>query len=159
MDGRGWEGLFGWYGNFFYRLNGELSGGERQLVLLARALFQDAPVLLLDEPTSHLDFKNQYMIMDSVLRFTRTKRLTTIITLHDPNLASRYCSHMVMLKEGHLVQDGATESVFTPDVLNDVYGIDVTVEKTSTGAHIVLPSRPDRPPILSASPGEEHERS
>jgi iron complex transport system ATP-binding protein len=118
---------------------GELSGGERQLVLLSRALYQDTPILLLDEPTAHLDFKNQYMIMDSVLEITRKKGLSTLISLHDPNLAARYADHLVMLKGGSLLHDGTCDAVFNSHILSQVYGIDVTVERTEKGATIVLP--------------------
>ena len=76
-----------------------LSGGERQIVLMARAIFQAPSILLLDEPTAHLDFKNQYLIMDLVQDLTRRHHLTTLVTLHDPNLAGQYCSQLlVMLK-------------------------------------------------------------
>jgi iron complex transport system ATP-binding protein len=120
---------------------GELSGGERQLVLLARALFQDTPVLLLDEPTSHLDFRNQYMIMDTVTAVTKKKNLATIVSLHDPNLAARYCTRLVMLKAGSLFHAGPTMTVFDPCVLREVYGMEVRVEQTEGGASIVLPAR------------------
>lgn len=120
---------------------GELSGGERQLVLLARALFQDTPVLLLDEPTSHLDFRNQFMIMDTVTAATKRKNLATIVSLHDPNLAARYCSHLVMLKAGSLFRAGPTGEVFDPHVLEQVYGMEVTVEQTVGGVGVVLPAR------------------
>jgi iron complex transport system ATP-binding protein len=119
----------------------ELSGGERQLVLIARALFQDPHILLLDEPTSHLDFKNQFMIMDVVREVTKTKRLATLISLHDPNLAARYCSQMVMLKEGRIYQEGARETVFRRETLEAVYGMKVIVENTSKGASVVIPEK------------------
>ena len=119
----------------------ELSGGERQLVLIARALFQDPHILLLDEPTSHLDFKNQFMIMDVVREVTKTKRLATVISLHDPNLAARYCSQMVMLKEGRIYKEGARETVFERETLEAVYGMKVIVENTSKGASVVIPER------------------
>jgi iron complex transport system ATP-binding protein len=119
----------------------ELSGGERQLVLIARALFQDPQILLLDEPTSHLDFKNQFMIMDVVRGMTKAKRLATVISLHDPNLAVRYCSQMVMLKEGRIYQEGLRETVFDRDTLEAVYGTKVIVENTSRGDCVVIPER------------------
>ncbi len=123
----------------------ELSGGERQLVLLSRALFQDTPILLLDEPTSHLDFRNQFMIMDAVESVTKRKRLSTIVTLHDPNLAARYCTHLVLLRKGVLFREGSREAVFDAGTLKEVYGIDVVVERTGAGAEIVLPQASSLP--------------
>jgi len=119
----------------------ELSGGERQLIILARALFQDTLILLMDEPTSHLDFKNQFMIMDMVREVTKEKKLATVVSLHDPNLAARYCSQMVMLKEGRIYQEGPKEAVFGPKTLEAVYGIKVIVENTSQGTSVVTPER------------------
>ncbi len=120
----------------------ELSGGERQLVLLARALHQDTPILLLDEPTAHLDFKNQFMIMDVVRDMTRAKGLATVVSLHDPNLAARYCTHLVVLKEGRLFREGPKETVFERQTLEAVYGMKVVVEETAEGSHVVLPMPP-----------------
>lgn len=119
----------------------ELSGGERQLIVLARALFQDTLILLMDEPTSHLDFKNQFMIMDMVREVTKAKRLATVVSLHDPNLAARYCSQMVMLKGGRIYQEGPSETVFKRETLAAVYGMRVVVENTSKGISVVTPER------------------
>lgn len=126
-------------GSLWQRRFNELSGGERQLVLLARAMFQDTTILLLDEPTSHLDFKNQFMIMDRVYDITRAKNLTAVISLHDPNLAARYCTHMVMLKEGQIHFEGSRGEAIKPDVLGSMYGMNVMIESTGQGDAIVLP--------------------
>jgi iron complex transport system ATP-binding protein len=128
-------------GDLAKRLFNELSGGERQLIILARALFQDTLILLMDEPTSHLDFKNQFMIMDRVREVTKAKRLATVISLHDPNLAARYCSQMVMLKQGRIHQEGSRETVFKRETLEAVYGMKVNVENTSKGVSVVTPER------------------
>jgi iron complex transport system ATP-binding protein len=117
----------------------ELSGGERQIVLLARTLFQKTPILLLDEPTSHLDFRNQFMVMDMVRNLTQEKGLTAIVSLPDPNLASRYCSHLIMLKDGRVFREGTRIQVFEREVLEQVYGIPVIVESRAGGSDIVLP--------------------
>jgi iron complex transport system ATP-binding protein len=77
-----------------------LSGGQKQMVMLARALYQDAPVMLLDEPNSHLDFCNQHRMMELIREVARKHGKTALITLHDPNLALHYCDHVIMLKEG-----------------------------------------------------------
>jgi len=118
----------------------EMSGGERQMVLLARALFQNPKILLLDEPTAHLDFKNQYLVLDMVTAVTRKKDLTTLVTLHDPNLAARYCSQMVMLKEGRVHRNGITTEVFDSQALESMYGIKVSIENGCRGNCYVMPS-------------------
>ena len=123
-------------GRFF----NELSGGEKQLVLLARALFQDTNILLLDEPTSHLDFKNQYMLMDVILSITKKNNLATVVSLHDPNLAAKYCDYMVMMKSGRLYKEGHKNNVFKADILEQVYGMKVIVENTSKGTPIAVPT-------------------
>jgi len=117
----------------------ELSGGERQLVLLARALYQETPLLLLDEPTSHLDFRNQYRILDVVREMTHAKGLATLVTLHDPNLAARYCTHLVVLKDGRLHRKGPRETVFEEKTLREVYGMEVSVHRMPGEPPVVLP--------------------
>jgi iron complex transport system ATP-binding protein len=134
LDGLGIADLAGRFFN-------ELSGGEKQLVLLARALFQNTHILLLDEPTSHLDFKNQFMLMDVIRDMTKKKHLATIISLHDPNLAARYCDHMVMLKAGRLYKEGLKDVVFEQETLEQVYGMKVRVENTSDGTSVVIPGQ------------------
>ncbi len=126
------------------RLFNALSGGERQIALLARALVQATSILLLDEPTSHLDFKNQYLIMDLVRSLTASRKLTSLITLHDPNLAASYCGQMVMLKQGRVHRQGMTDDVFEEGALESLYGMKVSVKSGPGGKSYVLPSA-DRP--------------
>ena len=104
-----------------------ISGGERQLVLVARALAQEAPVMLLDEPTSHLDFRNQFLVLSKVRGLARQKGLTVLMTLHDPNLAMAFSDKAVLIDEGCIASNGAPEMVITEDNLKRVYGIDVVV--------------------------------
>ncbi|WP_313811457.1 ABC transporter ATP-binding protein [Glutamicibacter sp.] len=96
-----------------------LSGGEKQRVLMARAIAQQADHLLLDEPTNHLDIRYQHELLDLVGRLG----LTTVVVLHDLNLAARYCTKLVLLSEGQIVAAGTPADVLKPDLLNDVYGI------------------------------------
>ncbi|MFH0976242.1 MAG: ABC transporter ATP-binding protein [Spirochaetota bacterium] len=117
----------------------ELSGGEKQIVLIARALFQKAGILLLDEPTSHLDFKRQYTIMELIKKISKEKNLTTLITLHDPNIAGRYCSRLIMLKNGCVVHQGLREKIFHAESLESMYDMRVTIENTDRGIEYVLP--------------------
>ncbi|WP_022669330.1 ABC transporter ATP-binding protein [Desulfospira joergensenii] len=129
--------------NLSPRMFNALSGGERQIVLLARAMFQSPSVLLLDEPTAHLDFRNQHLILDMIRAVTREKRLTTVVTLHDPNLASRYCDEIVMLKQGRVLSLGPVGEVLREKTLESVYGIKVVVQDEVNGRHLVTPRTDD----------------
>ncbi|MDZ8172217.1 ABC transporter ATP-binding protein [Microbacterium xanthum] len=97
----------------------ELSGGERQRVLIARALAQEATHLLLDEPTNHLDVRYQH----DILSLVQSLPLTTVVVLHDLNLAARYCDHLMLLDRGRIAARGTPHEVLVPDVLEPVYGI------------------------------------
>jgi iron complex transport system ATP-binding protein len=100
---------------------GQLSGGEKQRVLIARTLAQQADHLLLDEPTNHLDIRYQH----EVLNLVRSIGVTTVVVLHDLNLAARYCHRLVLLDRGQVVSAGRPEEVLTPEVLEPVYGVAV----------------------------------
>ncbi|MCS7149394.1 MAG: ABC transporter ATP-binding protein [Caldimicrobium sp.] len=105
----------------------KISGGERQLTLLARALVQEAPVLILDEPTTHLDFKNQISIMRHIKRITLERKLVTLMTLHDPNLASFFADKVFALKRGTILWAGIPNEVLTETNLSELYEIDIKV--------------------------------
>ncbi len=117
----------------------ELSGGEKQVVLIARALFQKAEIMLLDEPTSHLDFKRQHIIMEMIKKISEEKGLTTLITLHDPNTAGRYCNKLIMLNRGCVCHQGSREKIFDVESLESVYEMKIKIERTDTGADYVTP--------------------
>ncbi len=121
----------------------ELSGGEKQLVLIARALFQNPEIILLDEPTSHLDFKRQHIIMELVKRISLEKKLTTLITLHDPNTAGRYCNRLIMLNRGCVCHQGSREKIFHVKSLESVYEMKILIEHTAAGTDFVVP-HPDQ---------------
>jgi iron complex transport system ATP-binding protein len=99
----------------------QLSGGEKQRVLIARALAQDTDHLLLDEPTNHLDIRHQHTVLQCVRRLG----VTTVVVLHDLNLAARYCDRIVLLHDGHMVAVGDPDTVLTPEVLEPVYQVRV----------------------------------
>lgn len=115
-----------------------ISGGERQLVLIARALAQEAPLLLLDEPTSHLDFRNQHLVLETVRRVAAAKGLTVLMTLHDPNLAAFFAHQIIMLKAGTIVSSGAPAAVLTEDNLSALYNIRIGVLE-SQNRHLIYP--------------------
>jgi len=101
-----------------------LSGGEMQKVVLARALAQEPDLLLLDEPTSNLDLKNQLEVMGLVQAAVRERRLSAVICLHDINLAFRYADRFLMLKDGRVHTQGGKEAV-TAEAIHQVYGVRV----------------------------------
>ena len=103
------------------RLVTNVSGGERQRVMLARALAQETPVLLLDEAVSAMDVHRKMEAFQVLCRMNREEGTTVLAVLHDVNLAALFCRRIVMLREGRVVADGATEEVLTPEVLSEVY--------------------------------------
>lgn len=109
----------------------QLSGGEIQRALLARALCQEADHLLLDEPTNHLDLSFQH----DILAFVSELGLATLVVLHDLNLAARYCDRIVLLNQGQLIGEGAADAVLTPDTVSRVYHIPTTRIATPSGRH------------------------
>jgi len=115
----------------------EISGGQQQQVLIARALAQEANILLLDEPTSDLDIRHQLEVMETIKRLVRGKRVTAIITIHDLNLASRYADRIVMLNDGLIFAAGAADSVLTPENIAQVYHVRVLVNKVNGKPHII----------------------
>ncbi len=116
-----------------------LSGGERQRVLVARALAQEPDVLLLDEPTSHLDISYQFEIMDLVKSLNRERGMTVLAVLHDLNLASQYCDRLIMVGQGKVQADGSPEEVVTSDNIRRVYGAEVWVRRhPATGRPYVI---------------------
>jgi iron complex transport system ATP-binding protein len=120
-----------------------LSGGERQRCMIARALAQQADVLLLDEPTAHLDINHQIEVLDLTRRLTANRDLATLVVLHDLNLASQYCDHLLLLADGRTAAKGPPEQVVTQERIRAAYGTDVQVRlHPSTGRpYVTLLSR------------------
>lgn len=107
----------------------ELSEGERQLVSIARALTQEATILLLDEPTAHLDLRHQRLVLGILLRHHRERQGTTILISHDLNLAAEHCDRLLLLARGQIQALGRPEEVITPEHLELAYGCPVEVER------------------------------
>ena len=101
----------------------QLSGGERQRVIIARALAQQPKILLLDEPTLHLDVNHQMEIMELVRELARREKLTVIMVSHDLNLAARYCDKLILLSEGSVLSAGSVPDVLTQDNVEKVFRI------------------------------------
>ena len=110
----------------------KISGGERQLMLIARALVQDARVLIMDEPTANLDYGNSYRVMERVAQLGKDG-YTVIFSSHDPNQAFRYATRVLALKGGTLLADGVPAQVLTESVLSALYGISVAVRSVDIG--------------------------
>ena len=110
------------------RLIMNVSGGERQRAVIARALAQEPDILLLDEPTAFLDLHHQLEIARIIRRLNRERRLTVVLVSHDLNLASQYCDRLLLLREGEIVTVGTPEDVIAEESLGRVYGCPVLVD-------------------------------
>lgn len=103
----------------------ELSGGQGQRVLIARALAQDPEILLLDEPTSALDIRYQWQTLSVAREVTRSKGVAAVIAIHDLNQAARFTDRVVFLQDGLIIAEGRPADVYSPELIRRVYGVDV----------------------------------
>ncbi|MCX7974174.1 MAG: ABC transporter ATP-binding protein [Candidatus Aminicenantes bacterium] len=126
--------------SFASRPLSELSSGERRLVLIARSLAQETPVLLLDEPTTFLDIRHGLEILGLVRRLAGQKGKTIVLTLHDINQAAQFADNLVMIKQGKVVASGDPFRVLTEELLEDVYGVKVSLLDLSGRRFIVIHS-------------------
>ena len=118
------------------RFLNQLSGGEKQKVMIARALAQQPKALLLDEPTSALDIQNQYQVLKMVREICHKDNMIAVVVIHDLNLALRFCDRFLLLKDGEVYRHG-DRSVLDSDALKEVYGVDAKVAEVE-GRHMVL---------------------
>ncbi|MBU1767654.1 MAG: ABC transporter ATP-binding protein, partial [Candidatus Omnitrophica bacterium] len=132
------------------RLVNSLSGGEIQRVAIARALVQEPQLLLLDEPTSHLDIGHQIRILDLLRKLNKENLLTIVAIFHDLNLASEYCNRLLLMKEGKTYCIGKPEEVLTYQALEEVYDTPVIVQKSIVSG---------KPYILVVPHPEEYKQS
>lgn len=118
----------------------ELSGGQRQRVWIAMALAQETDVLLLDEPTTYLDLAHQVEVLDVVSELNARRGITVAIVLHDLNLAARYADHLIAMKSGAILAQGAPAEVLTAELVHDVFGLEsVVVPDPVVGTPMVVP--------------------
>jgi iron complex transport system ATP-binding protein len=131
-----------------HRPLGTLSGGERRRALLARALVQEADVLLLDEPTAHLDLRHQVDLLELLGELARRQGLGVVASFHDLNQAARHADELVLLAAGRVVARGSARQVLTAEVLGTAYGLQVdVVADPRTGEPLVVPARPAPRPV------------
>lgn len=115
----------------------ELSGGEQQKVLIARAIVQEPQIMLLDEPTSNLDLKYQLEVLEIVKNLVKEKAISVIMAMHDLNLASRYSDKLVMLKNGKIFSTGAPKQVITADNIKSVYEVEAVIYNQSQTPYVL----------------------
>ena len=126
---------------FAQRRLGTLSGGERQRIVIARALAQEAPILLLDEPTSALDIGHQQQALELVDRLRREHGFTVLSAMHDLTLAGLYSDRLALLHHGHCVSSGPADEVLRAETLSEFYGVSVSVHRDPDGTVVVVPRR------------------
>ncbi len=124
----------------------QISGGEKQLISIARALAQEPELLLLDEPTAHLDITHQIKILDLIRKLNKESGLTVIIVLHDLNLASEYCDRIILLNNGLIHKIGSPQEILTYQIIEEVYKTVVIVgnNPVSSKPYIFLVNEEDR---------------
>ncbi len=103
----------------------KISGGERQLTLIARALAQQAPIMLLDEPTSHLDFRNQIVILMKIKEIAINNSLVILMTLHDPNMAGIFSDKLIVINSGLKIAEGKPHEIISEGLIKKIYGVEV----------------------------------
>ena len=116
-----------------------LSGGEKQRVMLAMALAQEPEILLLDEPTSHLDIGHSTQLMKILSELNRERRLTILLISHDINIAARYASRIILMKSGRIIRDGGVRSVLEPSLIESAYDCKVKILDDGDGGRFILP--------------------
>jgi iron complex transport system ATP-binding protein len=115
-----------------------ISGGQRQLCLVARALAQDAPMLVMDEPTASLDLGNRLLVLERV-RALKAQNYGVVFSTHDPDQARELATTVAVIADGRLAAYGPPEETVTGPILSSVYGVEVIVERTESGRHVVAP--------------------
>lgn len=117
-----------------------ISGGERQITLLARALAQATRIMLLDEPTNHLDFNNQYLLLSCIKNLCRSKGISIVASMHDPNMAAVFADDVVMIKSGKIMVRGSAGSVMTRENISRLYDTDTSEIRINSAKSFFLPN-------------------
>ncbi|MCK4617624.1 ABC transporter ATP-binding protein [Candidatus Aerophobetes bacterium] len=131
-----------------------LSGGEKQRIIIARALTQEPRVLLLDEPTDHLDINHQIEILDLIKRLSKEKEMVVIGVFHDLNIVSQYCDRLILLHKGRIFAAGGAGDVLTGENIEKVYGVKVTVKQDDISGKLLI--HPQRKRMIKEAKAEVH---
>jgi iron complex transport system ATP-binding protein len=123
---------------FADRYFNEISGGEKQRVMIASALAQNPEIMLLDEPTAALDLKYQVEILSILKRLNTDGKMTLVMAMHDLNLASKFCNRLILLNEGKIESDGTPEQVLNKEVLERVYDIEIDLVSSAKDRSIMV---------------------
>jgi len=114
--------------NFANRNISELSGGERQLTHIARALTQNPQIIFLDEPTNHLDLAHQHQIMNLLKSLAENEFICVVVVIHDLNLAGRFCKKLYLMNNGELISSGTPNEILIPNILEEVYKVKIAIQ-------------------------------
>jgi iron complex transport system ATP-binding protein len=126
--------------NFSERLIDELSGGQRQRVWIAMLLAQETPIMLLDEPTTHLDIAHQIEVLDLLKELAEKNNRTIVMVLHDLNLAVRYADNLVAMRDGKIKTAGKPNNVVTAQMIREVFSIQAQIlQDPVTGSPLCIP--------------------
>ncbi len=131
-----------------------LSGGEKQRIIIARALTQEPRVLLLDEPTDHLDINHQIEILDLIKRLSKEKEMVVVGVFHDLNIASQYCDRLILLHKGRIFAAGGAGDVLTGENIEKVYGVKVTVKQDDISGKLLI--HPQRKRMIKEAKAKVH---
>lgn len=122
--------------NLSDKLFNNLSGGEQQLVMIARALAQNTKIIIMDEPTSALDFYNQEFVMSKIREISKKNNISFLISSHNPNLVIKYCDKIIALSNNKILANGEANNLLDEDLLHKLYNIKTKIYKTDTGDFI-----------------------
>lgn len=116
-----------------------LSGGQRRMVGIAQTIVREPQILIMDEPTANLDMQKELEVLELIRAYTEQKQITTLLTLHDLNMAARYADHLVLLHDGKVYSSGAPEAVLTEETIRKTYGICAIVQNDPQGIPMIHP--------------------
>lgn len=116
-----------------------LSGGQRRMVGIAQTIAREPQILIMDEPTANLDMQKELEVLELIRAYTEQKQITTLLTLHDLNMAARYADHLVLLHDGKVYSSGEPEAVLTEETIRKTYGICAVVQNDPQGIPMIHP--------------------